>query len=208
MAAGTAQKVTLSLQIETSADSVILFSSLIQFSPFLSHDCFLNILQEPRTWYTLLLNLILPITRSYSRRCASYLTLLYSQYQYFVWKVSFSTHICESTIFKTQKNTENNLTERVLIFFNRQCNTTDCISDQLYSKKRKLLCKTATALWLIKHNTTYKWSLKCNLGHANAHLSYKGRNRNTFSINMEVPPRYLEEDQDFSSWLIWLLVHS
>ena len=98
-------------------------------------------------------------------------------------------HICESTIFQKQKNMENNLTKKVLIFFNRQCNTTDCISDQLYSKRRKLLCKTATVLWVIKHHMTYKWLLKCNLGHANAHLSYKGKNRNAFSINTEVPPR-------------------
>lgn len=65
-------------------------------------------------------------------------------------------HVYENTIFQKQKNMEKKLTKRVFLFFNRQCNTTDCISDQLYSKKRKLLCKTPTALGIIKQNTAYK----------------------------------------------------
>lgn len=97
-------------------------------------------------------------------------------------------HICESTIFQKQKNLENNLTKRVLIFLTDSAIPLIAfqISCTVTKKKRKLLCKTATALWIIKHNMTYKWLLKCTHGCANAHLSHKGRN--TFSINMEVPP--------------------
>lgn len=89
-------------------------------------------------------------------------------------------HICESIIFQKQKNMKNNLIKSLNIFW--QCNTTDCISDQLHSKNKNIITLQNSYCFMncyIMHNMTYKWWLKCNLGHANANLSYKGKTRNT-----------------------------